>query len=96
MTCAGGYFSFKLKKHQINGQPCELEALAITAGINHFAPYIRKPKDTVYVLSDNKPCVQTFTNLFKAQFSASSRISTFLTTLSSYTLPSQGYIKFNK
>ena len=45
ITCAGklclaGYFSAKLKQHQRNWPPCELEALAITAAVKQFSPYI--------------------------------------------------------
>ena len=36
------------------------------------------------VLTDSKPCVQAFHRLCKGQFSASARVSTFLSTLSSY------------
>ena len=35
-----GFFSAKLRKHQVTWLPCELEALAIGAAIRHFAPYI--------------------------------------------------------
>ena len=79
-----GFFSFKLKEHQRNWFPCELEALAISASVNYFSPYIRESHHCLQVLTDNKPCVEAFTKLCNGQFSASSRISTFLTTLSSY------------
>ena len=77
-----GYFSMKLKDHQIGWMPCEHEALAIAAGIKHFAPYIRESLHDMQVLSDSKPCVQAYQKLCKGNFSASSRISTFLSTLS--------------
>ena len=77
-------FSLKLKEHQIGWQPCEHEALAITTGVQHFSPYIRQSKHTLQILSDNKPCVQAFKKLRKGQFSASSRISTFLSCLSEH------------
>ena len=35
-----GFFSAKLRKHQVTWLPCEIEALAIGAAIRHFAPYI--------------------------------------------------------
>ena len=35
------FYSFKLKDHQINYFPCELEVLANDAGVNHFTPYAR-------------------------------------------------------
>ena len=34
------FFSFKLKEHQLNWYPCELEKLAIATGVEHFAEYI--------------------------------------------------------
>ena len=33
-----GFFSVKLRKHQVTWLPCEIEALAIGAAIRHFAP----------------------------------------------------------
>ena len=77
-----GFFSVKLKLHQLDWEPCEHEALAITAGMSHFAPYVRESLRPLQVLTDNKPCVQAFTKLRKGQFSASARISTFLSCLS--------------
>lgn len=77
-------FSMKLREHQYKWQPCEHEALAITAGIKHFSPYIRESKHPLQALTDSKPCVQAFQKLCKGQFSASSRISTFLSCLSEH------------
>ena len=79
-----GFYSFKLKSHQEGWLPCEFEALAISAAINHFGPYIRESKNKVQILTDSKPCVEAFNKLSKGQFSASARVSTFLTQLSSY------------
>ena len=80
----GELFSVKLKTHQIGWQPCEMEALAITSGVQHFAPYIRESLHPLQVLSDSKPCVQAFAKLCKGKFSASSRVSTFLSCLSDH------------
>lgn len=77
-------FSLKLKEHQIGWQPCEHEALAITTGVKHFSPYIRESKHPLQILSDSKPCVQAFNKLRKGHFSASSRVSTFLSCLSEH------------
>ena len=79
-----GFFSMKLKSHQEKWFPCEFEALAISAAIEHFGPYIRESKNKVKVLTDSKPCVQAFGKLCKGEFSASARVSTFLSQLSSY------------
>ena len=79
-----GFFSMKMKSHQEGWYPCEFEALAISAAIEHFAPYIRESRHAVQILTDNKPCVQAFDKLRKGEFSASARVSTFLSQLSSY------------
>ena len=62
--------------------PCEHEALAITAGISHYSPYIRENQHRMQVLTDSRPCVQAYQKLCKGYFSASARVSTFLSTLS--------------
>ena len=61
---------------------CEHEALAIASGVNHFSPYIRDAKQPTQVLTDCKPCVLVFQKMCKGHFSASARVSTFLSTLS--------------
>ena len=76
------FFSFKLKSHQVGWLPCEMEALAISASVSHFAPYIKESAHTTQVLSDSRPCVQAWGKLQKGLFSASARVSTFLSTLS--------------
>ena len=58
--CIAEFFSLKLKTHQAGWQPCEMEALAITAGVRHFEPYIRESEHPLQILSDSKPCVQAF------------------------------------
>lgn len=78
------FYSFKLKNHQMTWYPCELEALAISAGVNHFAPFARESQHPLQVLTDSKPCVQAYHRLCEGQFSASARVSTFLSTLSSH------------
>ena len=80
-----GFFSFKLKTHQLNNwYPCEHEALAIAASVKHFSPYIRENDNPLQVLTDSKPCYQAFQRLRGGHFSASARVSTFLSTLSSH------------
>ena len=79
-----GYFSAKLRKRQIDWQPCELEALCIAASVSHFSPYIIKSAEKTCVLTDSQPCVQAYHKLSRVEFSASSRITTFLTAVSRY------------
>ena len=81
-----GFFSAKLRKHQVTWLPCEIEALAIGASIRHFAPYIIQSPHTTEVLTDNRPCVQAYEKLKRGEFSASSRVTTFLSTVSRYSV----------
>lgn len=80
------FFSFKLKEHQINWYQCELEAFAIAAGVNHFSPYAQESIYPMQVLTGSKPCVKAYQCLCQGQISASARLSTFLTTLSSHNI----------
>ena len=77
-----GFFSAKLRKHQVTWLPCEIEALAIGAAIRHFAPFIIQSSHTTEVLTDNRPCVQAYKKLKRGEFSASSRVTSFLSTVS--------------
>ena len=79
-----GFFNAKLKTNQITWLPCEMEALCIATAIKHFAPFIVQFHQPTQVLTDSRPCVQAFDRLRRGEFSASSRISTFLSTLSRY------------
>lgn len=79
-----GFFSAKLRDRQSTWLPCEVEALAIATAIKHFSPYIVQSKHTAHVLSDSKPCVQAFEKLCRGEFSASPRVSTFLSVASRY------------
>ena len=79
-----GFFSAKLRKHQVTWLPCEVEALCIGSAVRHFGPYIVQSKSQAQVLSDSKPCVQAYEKLLRGEFSASSRVTTFLSVLSRY------------
>ena len=81
-----GFFSVKLRKHQVTWLPCEPEALVIGAAIRHFAPYIIQSPHTTEVLTDSRPCVQAYEKLKRGEFSASSRVTTFLSTVSRYSV----------
>ena len=78
------YFSFKLKGHQLGWLPCEKEALAITTAVNHFSPFIKESTLKTQVQTDSRPCVQALEKLRRGLFSASARVSTFLSTLSAF------------
>lgn len=64
--------------------PCELEALAISAAVKHFSPYIIQSDKNTCILTDSKPCVQAHEKLCRGEFSASPRVSTFLSTMCRY------------
>ena len=83
-TSIAGFYSAKLKKHQQGWLPCELEALSIGASVKHFAPFIIQSKYPVQVLTDSKPCVQAHSKLLRGEFSASARMTSFLSICSRY------------
>ncbi len=85
----GRYFSARLKTHQIRWMPCEVEALGISAAVSYWSPYIIENHQTVQVLTDSRPCVQAFTKLSRGEFSASARVSSFLSTMSRYSVTLQ-------
>ena len=74
----GGFFSAKLKSNQIDWLPCEREALSIASAIKYFQPFIVQSEHKTTILTDSKPCVQAFAKMQKGEFSASPRVSTFL------------------
>lgn len=82
----GGFFSAKLKECQIRWLPCELEALAISAAVEHWKIPISDSLNPTQILSDSKPCIQAYRKLCAGEFSASARITTFLSTMSQYRL----------
>lgn len=79
-----GYFSAKLHKNQINWLPCEIEALSIATALKHFSPYLIQSSLQPCVLTDSKPCVQAFEKLCRGEFSASPRVTSFLSTASRF------------
>ena len=83
-TSIAGFYSAKLKKHQQGWLPCEIEALSIGAAVKHFAPFIIQSKHPVQVLMDSKPCVQAHSKLLRCKFSASTRVTSFLSICSHY------------
>ncbi|KAK3103665.1 hypothetical protein FSP39_020858 [Pinctada imbricata] len=79
-----GFFSAKLRKHQISWIPCEVEALAIAVAVKHFSPYIVQSSKPTCILTDSKPCVMAYEKVGRGEFSASPRVYTFLSTVSRY------------
>ncbi len=79
-----GFYSAKPKKHQVTWLPCEIEALSIAGAIQHFSPYIVQSKKKTCILTDSKPCVQSFEKLCRGEFSSSPRVTSFLSIASRY------------
>lgn len=79
-----GFFSAKLRGSQTTWLPCEIEALSIAAATKHFSPFIVQSSKNTCILTDSKPCVQAFEKLCRGEFSASPRVSTFLSVVSRY------------
>ena len=81
----GGFFSVVLK-HKTNWLPCEGEAAGIRLVLEHFRPYIRESQNTTVHFTDSLPCVLAWKRSLRGAFSASSRISAFLTGLSTLSI----------
>jgi hypothetical protein len=79
-----GFYNCKLPEFQQRWLPCELEALAIASALNHFSPYIIQSENKPQAVTDSKPCVEAVDKLKRGQFSASARLSTFLSTISRF------------
>ena len=79
-----GFYNAKIPEHQTRWTPCEYEGLGIAASLNHFAPYVIQSTSKPQVYTDSKPCVQAVQKLKRGEFSASSRLSTFLSAVSRY------------
>lgn len=79
-----GFFNCKLPEYQRRWLPCELEALAISTAMHHFAPFIIQSSERPQVLTDSKPCVDAANKLSRGEFSASARLSTFISAATRY------------
>ena len=78
----GGFFNVILDKHKKNWLPCEGEAAGIRLVLEHYKHHIRESKNLTIHFTDSQPCVLAWRRSQKGAFSASSRISSFLTGLS--------------
>ena len=79
-----GFFSAKLRDSQTTWLPCEVEALSIAAATKYFSPYLIQSSKKACILTDSKPCVQAYEKLCRGEFSASPRVSSFLSVVSRY------------
>ena len=80
----GGFFNAKLPHFQRRWLPCELEGIAIGMTLSHYAPYLLQSNKRPVILTDSKACVDAVEKLNRGEFSASSRLCTFLSTVSRY------------
>ena len=62
--------------------PYEIEALSVAAAIKHFSPFIIQSTEQPCLLTHSKPFVQAFEKLCRGEFSASPRVTSFLSTVS--------------
>ena len=81
-TLIGGFFSAVLDKHKQHWLPCEGEAAAIRLVLEHFSSYIREADSPTVHYTDSQPCVLAWKKSRRGAFSSSSRISAFLTGIS--------------
>ena len=72
------HFSKQLSALKKNWLPCELEALAIGAGLQFFLPFFRESGCKPIIYTDSRPCVLAYNKMTKGIFSSSPRVSTFL------------------
>jgi len=63
-----GFFRAKLRGSQVSWLPCETEALSIATATKRFSPYIIQSNNNACILTDSKPCVQTFEKLCRGEF----------------------------
>lgn len=80
-----GYYSAQLDEAKVRWNPCEGESLGCRLVLEHFSSYIRQSIHTTIHHCDNRPTTQAWQRFRKGAYSTSSRISAFLTGLS--TLP---------
>ena len=82
----GGFFSTVLDKHKQHWIPCEGEAAGIRLVLDHFRNQIRESNHTAIHFTDSQPCVLAWRRSRRGAFSTSSRISAFLTGLSTLSI----------
>ena len=82
----GGHFSCRVSKHQQKWHPCEGEDLATRLVLSNFSAYIRESKNQTIHHTDNQPVVQAWKRSKTGAFSASARISAFLSGISSLSI----------
>ena len=77
----GGYFSANLSVHPQRRLSCEVEGIAIHLACEHWKDILSFARQTQISMDS---IVQAYQKLTKGEFSASNRVSTFLSTLSRF------------
>ena len=72
------HFSKQLSAHKKNWLPCELEALAVGAGLQFFLPFFRESGCKPIIYTDSSPVAMAYKKMQQGLFSTSPRVSTFL------------------
>ena len=72
------HFSKQLSADKKRWLPCELEALAVGAGLKHFLHFFRESDHRPVIYTDSVPVVLAYKRMQRGDFSSSPRVSTFL------------------
>ena len=75
------YHSAKLPDKCKKWSPCEIEALALAAGVNREYDIIRESKYPLIIQPDSKPVHEAIKLINNGKFSSSARMSSFLTNI---------------
>ena len=78
------YYSFKLTDQQKDWFPCERECLGLATAVKKCSHYIIESTKPTLILTDSKPVVEASRLISKGKFSSSSRMSSFLCSISRY------------
>ena len=83
------FYSFKLSDQQKDWFPCERECLALSTAVKKCSHYIIESNLPTLVLTDSKPVMEASKLIKQGKFSASSRMSSFLCSISRYKIDIQ-------
>ena len=81
--------STKLPDRCTKWSPCELESLAFAAGVDKEYDLIRESKHPLIIETDSKPVHEALNLIKNGKFSASARMSSFLTNVNRTTIVSK-------
>ena len=76
-------FGFRLKESQLKWQPCELEALSLSKGIEKLLPFLKSTENPTIALVDSKASYQASQHMASGKYSSNRRLQDLLSNLSS-------------